>query len=166
MHKRTTKPRPLEVRFWEKVEVRGESDCWLWRGSIAGTGYGNLKIGEPGERRNDYAHRVSYELNVGPIPPGLIVDHACMVRECVNPSHLRLATVKQNNENLPGARSTSRSGVRGVHQHPNGRWYAYVIHCRKRINLGGFDDLDEAEAAVVAKRNELFTHNTLDRKTS
>lgn len=95
-----------------------------------------------------------------------MVDHACMVRECVNPNHLRLATVKQNNENLPGARSSSRSGIRGVFQHANGRWYAYVIHDRRRIHLGGFDEALEAEAAAIAKRKELFTHNTLDRKAS
>lgn len=163
MHKRTTKQRPLEVRFWEKVDKRGPTECWPWLGSKSGVGYGNLKLEA---RKNEYAHRVSYGINVGPIPDGLMVDHACMVRECVNPSHLRLATVKQNNENLPGARSSSRSGVRGVHQHPNGRWYAYVIHNQQRIHLGGFDDLGDAEAAVIAKRTELFTHNTLDRKTS
>jgi hypothetical protein len=88
-----------------------------------------------------------------------------MDRLCVNPSHLRLATVKQNNENLPGARSTSRSGIRGVY-HRSGRWYAYVVHAGKRVNLGGFNNPKDAEAAAVAKRKELFTHNTLDRRAS
>jgi hypothetical protein len=163
MYERTTKQRPIEIRFWEKVDRRGPNECWLWLGSKSGPGYGNLK---GVDRKTVYAHRVSYEINTGPIPDGLMVDHACMTRPCVNPSHLRLATIKQNNENLPGARSTSRSGIRGVHQHPNGRFYAYVIHNRKRVHLGGFDDPEDADAAVVAKRKELFTHNTLDRKAS
>lgn len=162
-YRRTTKKRPLEVRFWEKVDRREPEECWPWLGSVSGPGYGNLRREA---RKNDYAHRVSYELNIGLIPPGLVIDHACMNRICVNPSHLRLATLKQNNENLPGARSTSRSGIRGVHQHANGRWYAYVIHDGKRINLGGFSSADDAEAVVTEKRKELFTHNTLDRKAS
>lgn len=162
-HKRTTKQRPLEVRFWEKVDRGAPGDCWPWLGSVSGVGYGNLKREA---RKNEYAHRVSYELNVGPIPPDLVIDHACMNRVCVNPAHLRLATVKQNNENLPGARSSSRSGVRGVYQHTNGRWYAYVIHRGERVHLGGFDDLASAEEAAIAKRKELFTHNTLDRKSA
>jgi hypothetical protein len=126
-------------------------------------GYGNIK--REG-RSNEYAHRISYELNIGPIPADLFIDHACMNRICVNPVHLRLATVKQNNENLPGARRSSRSGVRGVYQHPNGRWYASVVHRRERIHLGGFADLSSAEEAAIAKRKELFTHNILDRKSA
>jgi hypothetical protein len=43
------------------------------------------------------AHRVAYELAVGPIPPGLQVDHLCRVRDCVNPAHLDPVTKRENN---------------------------------------------------------------------
>ena len=155
----------LEERFWNKVSVLGKDECWPWTGSVMGTGYGNIKVSL--EAGNVYAHRLSYEIANGPIPEGLMVDHSCLNRICVNPAHLRLATVKQNNENMPGARRHSISGIRGVHYDARcNRWYAYVIHNRERLNLGGFDCAEDAEAAAIQKRNELFTHNTLDRKSA
>lgn len=82
----TFHPEPVAVRFWRYV-VRGEG-CWLWRGAVGSNGYGYLG------RRG--AHRVSYELNHGPIPRGLQVRHDCDTPLCVNPAHLRLGTVLDN----------------------------------------------------------------------
>lgn len=42
------------------------------------------------------AHRVAYELVVGPIPDGLQLDHLCKVRKCVNPAHLEAVTCGEN----------------------------------------------------------------------
>lgn len=92
----------------------------------------------------------------------LYVDHRCHNRGCVRPDHLRLATNKQNQENLSGPHQDSSSGVRGV-SWEKGRWRACVVHDGHKINVGRFVTLDEAEAAVRAKRLELFTHNDLDR---
>jgi hypothetical protein len=94
------------------------------------------------------------------------VDHACHNRACVNPDHLRLASPKQNQENRRGAASSNRSsGVRGV-TYGRGKWIASVQHNGKRYNCGGFSSVEEAEAAVVAKRLELFTHNIVDREAA
>lgn len=60
--------------------VRGDSGCWMWTGRLNEFGYGRY-----GQR---LAHRVMYELIVGPIPTGLELDHLCRVRACVNPAHL------------------------------------------------------------------------------
>ncbi len=78
-------------RFWSKVN-KTES-CWLWTASINPEGYGKFWVAGKGRLR---AHRVAYELVVGPIPEGLQIDHLCRVRHCVNPSHLEPVTHREN----------------------------------------------------------------------
>lgn len=148
-------------RFWAKVEKTGA--CWNWTAYRDAKGYGRFSpSGSP-----VYAHRLSYEMEVGAIPEGLSVDHACRNRACVNPSHLRLTTAKQNNENHSGALRNSSSGVRGVYKcKRSGKWQAIVAHNGRAYYAGKFLTIAEAEAAVIAKRNELFTHNDLDRKAA
>lgn len=76
-------------RFFEKVSVQ-DNGCWNWTGGTAGEGYGYFYKGSvsPGEHGRVYAHRWSYEYHVGPIPEGLVIDHLCRNRVCVNPEHL------------------------------------------------------------------------------
>ena len=72
-------------------------------------------------------------------------------------------------ENLGGAHRDSASGIRGVHWNKHAKkWAAQVGHNYKIIRLGYFNDITEAEKAVVAKRLELHTHNETDklRKTA
>ena len=83
-------PPSPEERFWAKVD-RTEG-CWLWTGPQAGGGYGQFSI--DGKFRP--AHRVAYEWIVGPIQPGLVLDHLCVVRLCVNPAHLEVVTCAEN----------------------------------------------------------------------
>jgi hypothetical protein len=69
--------------------------CWLWDGRrFSRNGYG--RVWHDGKERQ--AHRVTYELLVGPIPQGLILDHLpkCRVRCCVNPDHLEPVTHRTN----------------------------------------------------------------------
>jgi len=94
----------------------------------------------------------------------LEVDHTCHNRACCNPEHLRLATIKQNRENISGAKRTSKTGIRGVSPSSQaGKWQAQVTHNRRHYHLGHFLTLEEAAAVVQAKRLELFTHNVADR---
>jgi hypothetical protein len=102
--------RPPEERFWAKVEKT--ETCWLWRAALRGGGYGTWN--------NNGAHRVAYELLVGPIPEGLHLDHLCRVRNCVNPAHLEPVTVGENLRRGVGA-----SAKNAVKTHcPNGHAYS------------------------------------------
>ena len=153
---------PAEERFWAKVEKT--EACWNWIATKTADGYGRFL-------QKSYtlvlSHRYSYEMTNGPVPAGMVIDHTCHNASCVNPEHLRAVTHKQNMENSRGARVNNTSGVPGVHWDKKAnKWYALVSHNRKRHYVGGFDTLPEAEAAVIAKRNELFTHNDLDRIAS
>jgi hypothetical protein len=84
-----------EARFWSKVDASG--DCWEWIGGRFTTGYGQFKR-TPGGRlpRTVGAHRAAWEYLVGPIPQGLVIDHLCRNRGCVNPDHLELVTLGEN----------------------------------------------------------------------
>ena len=82
---------PLASRFW--ANVRKTDECWLWSGYIQPHGYAVVKTGH---REKQYAHRVAYELTHGSIPDGLVIDHLCRNRACVNPSHLEPVTRGDN----------------------------------------------------------------------
>lgn len=75
--------------------IRTPGGCWLWQGALNTKGYAVLSVGGRGGRRH-YAHRLSYEIHVGPIPAGLQIDHLCRVRRCVNPAHLEPVTNREN----------------------------------------------------------------------
>lgn len=66
--------------------------CWIWAGKPKAEGYGTFTV----ERRPEYAHRASYVIHRGPIPDGLVIDHLCRVRICVNPAHLEPITRHEN----------------------------------------------------------------------
>jgi hypothetical protein len=83
--------RPLEDRFWEKVDRRGPDDCWNWTASTA-EGYG--QIGDQGQPRR--AHQIAWELMVGPRTPGLVIDHLCFNKLCQNPAHLEEVAQGEN----------------------------------------------------------------------
>jgi len=151
---------PLAVRFESYVDRSG--DCWLWTGG-ASDGYGKIQEDTP-SRRKAFAHRVAYELANGPIPDGLVIDHMCHVTLCVNPSHLRAVASKQNSEHKVGAQQNSKSGFLGVVEYYPGCWRGQVKHLGKTHYTGRYDTPEDADVAVRALRNELFTHNDHDRR--
>lgn len=83
------------TEFSPRVVCEPNSGCWLWAGSRTAGGYGAVKIGgRHGKSR--YTHRLSYELNCGPIPVGAVVCHRCDTPACCNPDHLFLGSQGDN----------------------------------------------------------------------
>lgn len=79
-------------RFWAKVQKRdGENGCWEWT-SANFRRYGLFWL----NGKTEWAHRLAYELLVGPIPDGLTLDHLCRNPSCVNPAHLEPVTQSEN----------------------------------------------------------------------
>lgn len=79
--------------FETRVSPEPNTGCWLWSGPIDGDGYGSFTFGGSRGRR---AHRWSYEAHRGTIASGLVVDHLCRVRSCVNPAHLEPVGIGEN----------------------------------------------------------------------
>lgn len=146
-------PNPT-VRFWPKVEKT--STCWLWTAGTDDDGYGLFWL----DARITKAHRFAYELLVGSVPEGKILDHTCRVRRCVNPDHLRPVTVAQNNQNRTANRGT-KTGVRGV-TFTRGKYRVQATVDGVYHYGGYFPTLSEAETAAVALRDRLMTHNDSD----
>jgi hypothetical protein len=104
----------LEERFWSKVErVEGDS-CWKWLGGKNSQKYGAFFI----DGRNWPAHRISYELVVGEIPEGLVLDHLCRNTSCVNPAHLEPVTNAENVLRGEGVTAANRRKTHCPMGHP------------------------------------------------
>ena len=73
--------------------VNKTDTCWLWTGYTNKKGYGEFNLSH-GKRL--FAHRFAYQLLIGPIPKGLVIDHLCRTRNCVNPSHLESVSIVEN----------------------------------------------------------------------
>lgn len=94
-----------EERFLSRITKLGADECWPWTGTLDNNGYGLFSV----KHKYVGAHRYSYQLSVGPIEPGLVVDHTChnrdpdcravadcLHRRCVNPRHLEPVTRGEN----------------------------------------------------------------------
>jgi hypothetical protein len=87
--------------------VVAPSGHWVWLGSLT-NGYGVVEV--DGHKRP--AHRLAYELHVGPIPEGLHIDHLCRYTRCINPMHLQPVTPRINT--LRGTSPAARAKRNGA----------------------------------------------------
>jgi hypothetical protein len=124
----------IETRFWPKVDKDGPvpaqrpdlGPCWLWTAGTNGYGYGYFNMdARRATHMNAGAHRVAYELLIGPIPEGLTLDHLCLNNPCVNPAHLEPVTLAENIRRSPQAQA-KRARTHCPQGHPynaaNTRW--------------------------------------------
>jgi hypothetical protein len=104
----------LPARFWRRV-IKTD-DCWLWTHPRE-DGYGRTQIGWTRKR----AHVWAWEDARGPVPAGMVLDHLCRVRNCVNPDHLRVVTSAENTH-APGSQAIAKAHAERTHC-PHGHPY-------------------------------------------
>lgn len=84
-------------RFLKSIRIDTESNCWNWVGYIdKHSGYGRMSRQQEGKTKYYATHRVAYSIFKGDLTPGLVIDHCCKNRRCVNPEHLREVTIAIN----------------------------------------------------------------------
>lgn len=92
-----------------------KSGCWNWTAGLSSNGYSQFyyggKIGGKG-------HRYSYEYHKGAIPEGMTIDHLCDNRKCVNPKHLKAASMRENVLRSRGITAINARKTHCVHGHP------------------------------------------------
>lgn len=126
-----------ETRFWTKVILNYETDCWEWTAAKS-DGYGIFGLArDQSNTPNDLvkAHRWAYEYLIGPIPNGLEPDHTCRNPSCVNPFHLELVTPQINKlrGNSPAA------------------WNAITLYCKRGHNAWRVRPDGKRECTVCRK---------------
>ena len=123
------------TRFWNYVD-KTES-CWNWQ-RFTRNGYGAFNI----KGVIVYVHKLSWCVHNGPVPSGLCVLHTCDNRKCVNPDHLFLGTIADNN------RDKELKG-RGVY--PYGSW-------------SGMSKLNEEQVMNIKSRLEKESLSSIARE--
>ena len=149
---RASRRRPAkspEEAFATRTEWRDE--CLVWTGFLNPSGYGQMSIRGKLVR----VHRYAWERENGPIPDGMLIDHICHNRACVNAAHLRPATQGQNQANRRRAASHNRTtGLLNITLY-RGK-YIVRVHKDGRTHSRTRHTLEDALLARSELRKELF----------
>lgn len=112
-------PTPAAERFWPKVDVRSDAECWVWRAARDSDGYGHFHDGT----KMTTAHRFAWSLLNGDIPAGMSVMHSCDNPPCCNPAHLSIGTNVENTRDRE-AKGRHGTGSTGKRRAPELVWNA------------------------------------------
>ncbi len=149
-------------RFWDKVDVKGPDDCWLWTACCTGAGYGQIRIAGV----TIYAHRLSWEMANYDIPDGMCVLHTCSGRypsgsfenrRCVNPEHLYVGSDQDNADDTRRDGKSGKGELSGLAKLTNEK----VWEIRKEYRNGGTTHREIANAYGVS---QALISNIINRK--
>lgn len=135
--------------FWSKVDKNGPDGCWVWKGKKSNGGYGSAYVGGVGTTAHRHMWQITHETT---IPDGLVVDHLCSNRSCVNPDHLRVVDQQLNSAdkaffpaNTSGFRNVYYDRVRKL-------WAASFKYRGSDIFVGRFSTAEEAAKSVQQEK--------------
>jgi hypothetical protein len=151
--------KPLSERFWSKVAMGSDDECWNWQAAVAKVGYGAIGLGRKHEGIA-FSHRVAWTLTYGPIPDGLYVLHRCDNRRCCNPAHLFLGT---HADNMQDAKQKGRlvfqaqpeRMVRGE-RHPRATLNDAIVRKIRELRAAGLTHAEIATRTGATKANVFY----------
>ena len=129
----------LPTQITQKIKIDPVTQCWDWMGTIRSDGYGLVHVRELNKQQR--IHRVVYELLVSKIQTGLVIDHLCRNRKCVNPEHLEQVSIKTNTFRgiSPVVQKRNQTHCKYGHELTGENLYIHpkrsTRHCRKCQNI-------------------------------
>lgn len=141
----------------ERLSIQ-DGDCRVWIGHKS-LGYGRINI----NRKLMHAHRVAWAEVNGPIADGMMIDHKCRNRSCINPDHLQSVSPRENSENRP-REGYGKTGIRGVSfDKRKGKYEAHATTGNRKHSAGLFCSAEDAAEAARLLRLKIHENNLVDR---
>lgn len=140
-------------RFDKCFRSAGPGECWEWDGARHPKGCGAFRLAKTSVPAHRFACASAHSMFV---PDGMVVDHVCRNRSCVDSDHLRAVTVREDSEYRVSCDENGESGIRGVCWRDGRKaWQVEVVENGKAYERGPFKMLARVEAAATGLREEL-----------